>query len=45
MVRLTLNAGLTGAEMDRIEQTMRTLLPVLQPSEWPIARRARTEQV
>ncbi|CDS53541.1 8-amino-7-oxononanoate synthase [Polaromonas sp. CG9_12] len=45
MVRLTLNAGLTAAEMDRIEQTARTLLPVLKPWDWPIARRARTEQV
>lgn len=45
MVRLTLNAGLTGAEMDRIEQTARTLAPVLKPWDWPIARRARTELV
>jgi CAI-1 autoinducer synthase len=45
MVRLTLNAGLTPAEMDRIEHTVRTLLPVLKPWDWPIARRARTEQV
>ncbi|MEO8013047.1 alpha-hydroxyketone-type quorum-sensing autoinducer synthase [Polaromonas sp.] len=45
MVRLTLNAGLTEAEMERIEQTARTLLPVLKPWDWPIARRARTEQV
>ena len=45
MVRLTLNAGLTGAEMDRIEQTAQTLVPVLKPWEWPIARRARTEMV
>lgn len=45
MVRLTLNAGLTEAEMERIEQTARTLLPVLKPWDWPIARRARTERV
>ncbi|MDB5779455.1 MAG: aminotransferase, class [Polaromonas sp.] len=45
MVRLTLNAGLTGAEMDRIEDTARTLAPVLKPWDWPIARRARTELV
>ena len=45
MVRLTLNAGLTGAEMDRIEQTARMLAPVLKPWDWPIARRARTELV
>ena len=45
MVRLTLNVGLTGAEMDRIEQTAQTLAPVLKPWDWPIARRARTGQV
>ena len=45
MVRLTLNAGLTGAEMDRIEQTACALAPVLKPWDWPIAKRARTEQV
>ena len=45
MVRLTLNAGLTGAEMDRIEQTARALAPALKPWDWPIAKRARTEQV
>lgn len=45
MVRLTLNAGLTGSEMDRIEQTAKELAPVLKPWDWPIAKRARTEQV
>ena len=45
MVRLTLNAGLTGTEMDRLEDTARVLAPVLKPWEWPMARRARTEQV
>ncbi|MFZ3142254.1 alpha-hydroxyketone-type quorum-sensing autoinducer synthase [Polaromonas sp.] len=41
MVRLTLNAGLTGSEMDRIEQTAREIAPILKPWDWPIARRAR----
>ncbi|MDB5884230.1 MAG: aminotransferase, class [Polaromonas sp.] len=45
MVRLTLNAGLTGAEMDRIELTARKLAPVLKPWDWPIARRPQTVQV
>lgn len=45
MVRLTLNAGLTGSEMDRIEQTAQELAPVVKPWDWPIAKRARTEQV
>ncbi|CAN5230786.1 quorum-sensing autoinducer CAI-1 synthase [soil metagenome] len=44
MVRLTLNAGLTGSEMDRIEQTAREIAPILKPWDWPIARRARAGQ-
>ena len=44
MVRLTLNAGLTDAEMDRIELTAREIAPILKPWEWPIARRARAGQ-
>jgi len=45
MVRLTLNAGLTGSEMDRIEQTAEDIAPLVRPWDWPIARRPRTEQV
>lgn len=41
MVRLTLNAGLTEAELERVEVMARDLAPVLKPWEWPIARRAR----
>jgi len=41
MVRLTLNAGLTESEMDRIELTAREIAPILKPWDWPIARRAR----
>ena len=44
MVRLTLNAGLTDAEMDRIDLTAREIAPILKPWEWPIARRARAGQ-
>lgn len=41
MVRLTLNAGLTESELERVERMARDLAPVLTPWEWPIARRAR----
>ena len=45
MVRLTLNAGLTEAELGRIELTAREIAPILKPWEWPIARRARAGKV
>ena len=41
MVRLTLSAGLTAAEMDHVEAVAREIAPVLQPWDWPIARRQR----
>jgi CAI-1 autoinducer synthase len=41
MVRLTLSAGLTEAEMDHVERMTREAAPILQPWDWPIARRAR----
>jgi CAI-1 autoinducer synthase len=41
MVRLTLNASLTEAEMRHVETVARELAPVLKPWEWPIARRNR----
>lgn len=44
MVRLTLNAGLTESELDRIELTAREIAPILKPWDWPIARRARAGQ-
>ncbi|MEP6588437.1 MAG: alpha-hydroxyketone-type quorum-sensing autoinducer synthase [Polaromonas sp.] len=44
MVRLTLNAGLTESEMDRIELSARQIAPLLKPWDWPIARRARAGQ-
>ena len=45
MVRLTLNAGLTESEMERIELTAREIAPILKPWDWPIARRARVGRV
>ena len=44
MVRLTLNAGLTDSEMDRIEATAREIAPIVKPWDWPIARRARASK-
>lgn len=44
MVRLTLNAGLTDSELDRIETVAREIAPIVKPWDWPIARRRRTAQ-
>lgn len=44
MVRLTLNAGLTASELDRIEKVARDVAPLVKPWDWPIARRARAGQ-
>jgi CAI-1 autoinducer synthase len=41
MVRLTLNAGLTDAEMSHVEAVAREVAPLVKPWEWPIARRQR----
>jgi 7-keto-8-aminopelargonate synthetase-like enzyme len=41
MVRLTLNAALTDAELDHVEQVLAEVAPIVQPWDWPIARRAR----
>lgn len=41
MVRLTLSAALTDAELDHIEAVAREVAPLVQPWDWPIARRAR----
>ena len=41
MVRLTLNAALTEAEIEHSEAVLREVAPIVQPWEWPIARRAR----
>jgi CAI-1 autoinducer synthase len=41
MVRLTLNAGLTEAEMSHVESAAREIAPILKPWDWPIARRNR----
>ena len=41
MVRLTLNAALTDAEMAHVETALREVLPMAQPWDWPIAKRSR----
>ena len=41
MVRLTLSAGLTDAEMEHVEHVLREVAPLVKPWDWPIARRAR----
>ena len=41
MVRLTLNSTLTDAEMRHVESVAQEIAPLLQPWDWPIARRAR----
>ncbi|MDP3620258.1 MAG: quorum-sensing autoinducer CAI-1 synthase [Ramlibacter sp.] len=41
MVRLTLSAGLTQAELSHVEGVARELAPLLKPWDWPIARRGR----
>ncbi|MDB5860950.1 MAG: Glycine C-acetyltransferase [Ramlibacter sp.] len=41
MVRLTLNAALTDAEMGHVEAVAHELAPLVKPWDWPIARRQR----
>ena len=44
MVRLTLHAALTEAELCHVESVARVVAPLVKPWEWPIARRARAAQ-
>ncbi|MEJ7928462.1 alpha-hydroxyketone-type quorum-sensing autoinducer synthase [Ramlibacter sp. AN1015] len=41
MVRLTLSAALTEAELRHVEAVARDIAPLVQPWNWPIARRNR----
>ncbi len=43
LVRLTLSAGLTEAEMAHIEWAAARVAPLVKPWEWPIARRGRAQ--
>ncbi|HSW19344.1 MAG TPA: alpha-hydroxyketone-type quorum-sensing autoinducer synthase [Ramlibacter sp.] len=42
MVRLTLSASLTEAEIEHVERVCAEIAPIVQPQEWPAARRQRT---
>lgn len=44
MVRLTLNASLTEAELAHVEAVAREVAPLVKPWDWPIARRQRSRQ-
>jgi CAI-1 autoinducer synthase len=39
MVRLTLSSALTDAEVDHVEQVAQDIAPLVNPQQWPIARR------
>ncbi|MCU0943146.1 MAG: quorum-sensing autoinducer CAI-1 synthase [Hydrogenophaga sp.] len=45
MVRLTLSSSLTDAELTHIETVLAEVAPIVQPWDWPIARRARAASV
>jgi 7-keto-8-aminopelargonate synthetase-like enzyme len=43
LVRLTLNSSLTEAELLHLEAVAREVAPIVQPWDWPCARRARAQ--
>jgi CAI-1 autoinducer synthase len=45
MVRLTLNAALTDAEMSHVADVAREIAPLIKPWNWPIAKRQATRSV
>jgi CAI-1 autoinducer synthase len=45
MVRLTLSASLTEAEMAHVEHVAAEIVPIVKPWEWPCARRQRAGAV
>jgi CAI-1 autoinducer synthase len=44
MVRLTLRAALTDAELDHVTGVAREIAPLVKPWDWPLARRARVAE-
>jgi CAI-1 autoinducer synthase len=45
MVRLTLHAALTEAELSHVEAVAQEVAPLVKPWDWPIARRARAAEL
>ena len=43
LVRLTLSATLTEAELSHVEWAARQVAPLVKPWDWPIARRGRAQ--
>ncbi len=43
LVRLTLNAALTEAELAHLEYVAAEIAPIVKPWDWPVARRARVQ--
>jgi CAI-1 autoinducer synthase len=43
LVRLTLNASLTEAELSHLEAVAAEIAPIVKPWDWPVARRARAQ--
>lgn len=44
MVRLTLNAGLTDAELSHVEAVAEEIAPIVKPWDWQIARRQKARE-
>jgi CAI-1 autoinducer synthase len=45
MVRLTLSSALTDAEVDHVEQVAQDIAPLVNPQQWPIARRNASKEL
>lgn len=45
MVRLTLSSALTDAEVDHVEQVAQDIAPLVNPQQWPIARRNPSKEL
>ena len=43
LVRLTLSASLTDAEISHVERAAKVVAPLVKPWDWPIARRGRAQ--
>ncbi len=45
MVRLTLTSAMTDAEIDHVEQVAFEIAPMVNPQQWPIAKRHAVQQL